>query len=37
MVSIQDARFIDVISELPVVFAWLAASSFLAVKFFKWE
>jgi ABC-2 type transport system permease protein len=37
MISIQGAGFSQVWRELPVILAWFAGCSVLAVKFFKWE
>jgi ABC-2 type transport system permease protein len=37
LISIQGAGFSQVWHELPVILAWFAGCSVLAVKFFKWE
>jgi len=37
MILVQNASFSQVWHELPVMLGWLAGSSVLAVKLFKWE
>jgi ABC-2 type transport system permease protein len=37
MITLQGAGFNQIWHELPVIMGWLAGSSVLAIKFFKWE